>query len=373
MASLLSVTILHRHGSRGPGDSELKPWEGTSSLAFHQWDPKEYEVISPVGRVMIKNLGKLMCDRYINTSILGVVNNEQIRWRCSSSERARESGDDFVHGFNNNTSISKIDAPVLYEIEADNYFRPWKIYKNEEKNMKKVLMASEKWLTKANEIKDFMTEIYTLTGANNEILDDISKALWSMTYVQCGLQNETYWPIASKVQRCALSTLIPSSHRSDIEKVALWVWERRFLDSPLKMEMGSRISLDMLRSAINPEYKFNLFSGHDYTILGLLSVMDILPVYEGQISFGAYILFELWDDVPPPHPSGQAKVSRINVSTDKRILRILLNKCPFIVPEDRIDDESIVNTSVQHEVVQAELSMDIIKEYISKYEEFFNK
>ena len=123
--SLLSLSVLHRHGSRGPGDSELKPWEGTNSLAFHQWDPTEYEVISPVGRVMIKNLGKTICERYIASNALGVVNKEQVRWRCSSSERARESGDDFVMGFNNSISTPIIDAPVLYEIEADKYFRPW--------------------------------------------------------------------------------------------------------------------------------------------------------------------------------------------------------------------------------------------------------
>ena len=370
--SLLSLSVLHRHGSRGPGDSELKPWEGTNSLAFHQWDPTEYEVISPVGRVMIKNLGKTICERYIASNALGVVNKEQVRWRCSSSERARESGDDFVMGFNNSISTPIIDAPVLYEIEADNYFRPWKIFKNEEKKMKTDLMAGEKWLTKANDIRDFMSELYTLTGANNEVLDDISKSLWSITYIQCGLQNEAYWPIASKAQRSALSTLIPSSYRKDIEKVALWVWERRFLDSPLKIEMGARISLDMLRSTINPGYKFNLFSGHDYTILGLLSVMDILPAYEMQLSFGAYLLFELWDSTPPPHPSGPAKVSRVKSSTDNRILRILLNYCPFISPENRIDDEAIVTPTVHHEVVQAELSLDIISEYISKFEDFFN-
>ena len=38
MPKLLSLTILHRHGSRGPGASELKPWsEDKENSIVRQW------------------------------------------------------------------------------------------------------------------------------------------------------------------------------------------------------------------------------------------------------------------------------------------------------------------------------------------------
>ena len=41
---LLSVTIFHRHGSRGPGESELKPWTDRKHPIVSQWNEQELEV-----------------------------------------------------------------------------------------------------------------------------------------------------------------------------------------------------------------------------------------------------------------------------------------------------------------------------------------
>ena len=55
---LLSVSICHRHGSRGPGDSELKPWSDANAAVRKQWVDKELETLTQNGNYMIRSLGK---------------------------------------------------------------------------------------------------------------------------------------------------------------------------------------------------------------------------------------------------------------------------------------------------------------------------
>ena len=66
------------------------------------------------------------------------------------------------------------------------------------------------------------------------------------------------------------------------------------------------MAFDILQTTMNyPESGFNLFSGHDYTLLGVLSVLRLFPDgrIPGVVGFGAYLIFELWSDTPPPHAS----------------------------------------------------------------------
>ena len=91
-----------------------------------------------------------------------------------------------------------------------------------------------------------------------------------------------------------------------VHELALWVWEQRFVKSPYATELGGRMAFDILQTTMNyPRTGFNLFSGHDYTILGVLSVLRLFPGghIPGVVGFGAYLVFELWSDTPPPHAS----------------------------------------------------------------------
>lgn len=48
MSKLLSVSILFRHGARGPGDSETSAWEEHDPVV-NQWEEHEMENLSTVG------------------------------------------------------------------------------------------------------------------------------------------------------------------------------------------------------------------------------------------------------------------------------------------------------------------------------------
>ena len=58
---MLSVSILHRHGSRGPGGSELKPWgDNTENGVVSQWQPEEIENLTTTGHILMESLGRFL-------------------------------------------------------------------------------------------------------------------------------------------------------------------------------------------------------------------------------------------------------------------------------------------------------------------------
>lgn len=111
MPRLISVSILHRHGARGPGGciysisalffliyiriaSELSPWQDDHPIRT-EWNSSDLENITPAGKEQAERLGEWFASKYA-----GSVDLKPVFWRCSKSERAEESGYDFIKGFN---------------------------------------------------------------------------------------------------------------------------------------------------------------------------------------------------------------------------------------------------------------------------------
>ena len=97
MSSLLSVTILFRHGARGPGDSETSAWEAADDVTA-QWHENEFENLSSVGVQQLKDLGKWFARKYVLSGLY--INEPKAFFRGSKSDRAVESGRDFISSFN---------------------------------------------------------------------------------------------------------------------------------------------------------------------------------------------------------------------------------------------------------------------------------
>jgi hypothetical protein len=78
--------------------SELTPWPDECPVKS-QWAEHERENLTTVGHKQCEILGEYYVERYIKS---GAVYTEPSRvfWRCSKSDRAKESGEDFVLGFN---------------------------------------------------------------------------------------------------------------------------------------------------------------------------------------------------------------------------------------------------------------------------------
>ena len=174
-ASLVSVSLLHRHGSRGPGHSELKPFNSDAPLKS-QWKKEEEEIITTVGAQQMRELGKHFANKYLAISPINSIENF---WRSSKSDRAMESGLELVRGINEiagKTIIS--ESPTKYDIDADNYFRPWKVYKPVVNAFKSRAEKDPVWIAKAHEDYEMLRRVFKVLGAEDKIISNPVKCLW---------------------------------------------------------------------------------------------------------------------------------------------------------------------------------------------------
>ena len=152
---------------------------------------------------------------------------------------------------------------MSYDIDADNYFRPWKVFKKEA-NVIKDRINSQTWEVKASENEAFLQDIFQQVDCLPSILQKPTKTLWCTTYLHALREVETFWPNDAST-RDAFCKAMPSENQGAVTSLALWVWEQRFLHSGFCGEMGGRMSVDIVESALNTDRSLNIFSGHDYT------------------------------------------------------------------------------------------------------------
>lgn len=224
-------------------------------------------------------------------------------------------------------------------------------------------MASEDWAKKFTENEVFLNEIGILADLKDAGKPE--KCLWAMTHLLNLLECEFwYFPAlegddvvsGSPKLRCGLlekiSTLL-STHPdklSTIESLACWVWEKRFLKTEYSINLGGKLAIDIFQRIVDSNYyRVAVYSGHDYTLLSLLAAMGITDTLEEHFGFGCFLLFEVWQGVPPPlgsqSQSESASVSEsVNHGSSDTYVRIILNANPFHLP--RKHDLSVHNGTV---------------------------
>lgn len=237
---MLSVSILHRHGSRGPGMSELKPWgDHSDNGVVSQWQPKEIENLTTTGHILVSSLGRFFSERYImdaedpanerevpmdepdeeyqelklERDIVSKGNLGRSMWRCSRSNRVFESGTDFNQAlcgtFNHPAQVAPIKDilprnPTRYEdVEdenreddhgVDHYFRPWNVFKKEMSAVKNSITSNLDWVNKANNNIAFLKDFFGRVGVDESVLACAPKMLWCCTYAVCLHECERFWP-----------------------------------------------------------------------------------------------------------------------------------------------------------------------------------
>lgn len=135
--------------------------------------------------------------------------------------------------------------PTYYPVDADNYFRPWKIFKDAANVIKDRQNTAEEWKVKTEQEKEFLIEVFTAVGGVPSLLSKPQKALWACTYLYAVRECEEYWP-HEECERHELTRIYPSEYEERVTKLALWVWEQRFLHSGYTIEMGGRMAVDIL-------------------------------------------------------------------------------------------------------------------------------
>lgn len=340
MPRLLSSTILHRHGSRGPGASELSPFARDHPV-HSQWHEDELEELSYSGHIQIVVLGAWFARKYVLSGLLDAGEGKTY-WRCSKSDRAVESGYDFVKGFNDTLQTQAVGPkPAPYDVDPDNFFRPWKVFKKEAGVIKERMKTEEVWHEKAKENEPFLTQLCQQHAKCQPTVCS-TKALWCMTYFHALREVENFWP-AEHSTRNKFCSMVPSDVQSKVTQLALWVWEQRFLHSGFKCEMGGRISVELIDSILSGQRSINIFSGHDYTLLGVLAALDLVERFDYASGFGAYLIFELWDT------RNENDMNRCNQDL---MVKIILNPDPFRDSSGNVD---ISDVHEENQVILAEI------------------
>lgn len=117
----------------------------------------------------------------------------------------------------------------------------------------------------------------------------------------------------------------------------------------------------------------NVYSGHDYTVLSVLSNLRVYPQYLKMMQYACTITVEVWEGSPPVHSSGPAKIpySGPELTLGMKTVRVLLNPCPYC--ED--DSGPVMITSLlpsdKNEIVLADFSESQIMEKISEIRNSF--
>ena len=82
-------------------ESELSLWEkGSESLIINNWLESEMEKLNHPGHEMIKTLGAWFADAYSHSGVVNQCCQSPPLFRSSASGRGKESGLDFISGFN---------------------------------------------------------------------------------------------------------------------------------------------------------------------------------------------------------------------------------------------------------------------------------
>lgn len=94
-----------------------------------------------------------------------------------------------------------------------------------------------------------------------------------------------------------------------------------------------------------------MFSGHDYTILGTVSVLRLLDRFRLPMSYGCYVLLEFWDSSPSS-----------NSTHDGPVIVVKMNPTPFKTVEGHVSDD-VCDT---HEFTLGELSLQEINLFLAE-------
>jgi hypothetical protein len=105
-----------------------------------------------------------------------------------------------------------------------------------------------------------------------------------------------------------------------------------------------------------------LYSGHDYTLLCVLSALGLTHNYETLLGYGSTLSFELWEGLPPSpnFVSGLERSSELSLhssiqsTSNQRILRIIQNCAPF----RKVEVESIGGKAVKSSRSCTDISFD---------------
>jgi len=292
---LLKVVIVLRHGARGPSLGALAPFQSKEKHILNpvvsQWEHNEVEMLSPVGISQMEKVGEWFAHKYClkNPKIPPEKSIPLQKWRSSKVDRVIASGDHFWKGFESMFGTRPKD-PMKYETEdPDEYFRMWAIDKEYLKKVQEIKQGPA-FDGKGNQELPFLDRI--LSRFNIDTSKNPAEKLSMMTYFKELMDCEKFYPF----KRDELSSKLSKEEMKKIDELSHWVWEQRFFVPHFGPRIGGKLLKEIVHDLAVGEHFVSVYSAHDYSLLAILSALG-KDHYPGNIlSFGAFLLWELYED-----------------------------------------------------------------------------
>ena len=223
-----------------------------------------------------------------------------------------------------------------------------------------------------------------LIGGPSDDDDDLALKLFHTTYMKELLDCERHWPATAAALgstsgiskpsprlndgsaaaddgsgvKCALHSRLSPVDEAFLCRSANWVWERRFLSSPITQQYRGLVGGPLVRevlqhllasasasaassfaasSAAPAPSLLSLFSLHDYTLFSMLGALRMPHLPATPMGFGGFLLFECWRDAPagtdtaPAAAGGIAGAAAADIEARHPGLSVTLKACldPF--------------------------------------------
>ena len=294
----------------------------------------------PSGELFVESLttdGKKQCEalgawtrKYLREtfSSFETVDPERLRWRSSRIKRVSNSGKMFWDGFRGDEDVEINEIPFEgVETVADTYFRTW-VSNEEYKKWADGLVKSKDFVVKGTEKSKELDEIVQTLSLKPFQSYPKSVVLYGMTFAREMVDCERYY---SEMGDKPLKALLTTEQVKTIDELSLWCWDYRFFNhAEFKQVLGAKL-LDEIKQDMQNDSLFSLYSGHDYTLLILMATLGI-EHYPTLLSFGAYLLFEVYD--------------RTTDGKTERVFTLTLNPEPFEVSQEPTQEVQPQNSQV---------------------------
>ncbi|KAL6079458.1 2-phosphoxylose phosphatase 1 [Balamuthia mandrillaris] len=279
----------------------------------------------------MSSLGRWFHQRYAD-SLFG--SRPTLIWRSSLSARTVESGGDFWNGFREvvlpafSEHVPKEPQPYSSEAETESRFRAY-LQNSAFAAFVEELRRGPIFAAKAQQELSFLAKLEerycgataaaaTTETATGEVMA-MAKKMSDITYYKELIECELYSIIGNEenkeMQRRALLEKLSEEDIQKIDELSHWAWNQRFFSEyqrwgPL---IGGKLLQELMElwesmsSTSRP--CFGLYSGHDYTIMSLLASLGFDCYPRPLLSFGSFLLFEVYRSTSKPDEDVHVKIS----------------------------------------------------------------
>lgn len=189
-------------------------------------------------------------------------------------------------------------------------------------------------------------------------------------------------PLAAGSVKATLLRRLSPENEAFMRKAARWVWEQRFLASPLTKPFGPTIGGALVREMLEDLAaattalgaardgrggdrsvpRLALYSAHDYSLLSMLAALKVSAHPDKCVGFGSFIVLEAWRDAGAAGATGAAASGRGRFPGVSVTARMCTEPFPY-AREGRPAELCAADTAVLFEGVSLESLLEMAQRW----------